>query len=271
MVGNKAAGVDLVIHLICWRLNLCRVFVHLLIINRCGLSQRRVAGSWRLWLLDECVGRAGHWEQARSTEGRRWHDNDKRARLLVVKEVYGPSKLSGENECYDEIDIARLARLQDPYQFFLEAKLFNLQALLCGILVAAILHRDREVRALSLGLSRGYNFDGGTHRACHSRSKQIQDHLPEHEVARTNHLRCCGVDPRRQRNIPLFEIVLRYTLDLFENVAHFEVGGSLRESTLADIVDLLEVQDPMEDALRLVESLVGDLAALFIQMVIQLL
>ena len=78
----------------------------------------------------------------RSTEGRRWHNDDKRARLVVVKEIDGPSELSGENECYDEIDIARLARLQDPYQFFLEAKLFNLEALLCGILVATILNLD---------------------------------------------------------------------------------------------------------------------------------
>ena len=59
-----------------------------------------------------------------------------------MNEIDGPSKLSGENECYDEIDIARLARLQDPYQFFLEAKLFNLQALLRGVLVATILNRN---------------------------------------------------------------------------------------------------------------------------------
>ena len=141
MVSNMTAGVDLVIHLICWRLNLSRIFVHLLIINRCGLSQRRMADNWRLWLCnDECVGCAGHWKQVGSTVGRRWHNEDKRARLVVVLEIYGPSKLSGENERYDEVDIARLARLQDPYQFFLEAKLFNLQALLCGILVATILN-----------------------------------------------------------------------------------------------------------------------------------
>ena len=58
--------------------------------------------------------------------------------------------------------------------------------------------------------------------------------------------------------------MLRYTLDLFENVAHFEVCGGLRESTLADIVDLLEVKDSVEDALRFVEGLVRDLPALLI-------
>ena len=65
--------------------------------------------------------------------------------------------------------------------------------------------------------------------------------------------------------------MLRYTLNLFENVANFEVCGGLRESTLTDIVDLLEVKDPMEDALRFVEGLVGDLLALFVQMIIELL
>ena len=69
MVSNKTAGVDLVIHLICWRLNLSRIFVHLLIINRCGLSQRWMADGWRLRLLDECVGCASHRKQVRSTEG----------------------------------------------------------------------------------------------------------------------------------------------------------------------------------------------------------
>ena len=103
-----------------------------------------MADNWRLRLCNhECVGCAGHWKQVGSTVGRRWHNEDKRARLVVVLEIYGPSKLAGENERYDEIDITRLARLQDPYQFFLEAKLFNLQALLCGILVATILNLNR--------------------------------------------------------------------------------------------------------------------------------
>ena len=103
-----------------------------------------MADNWSLRLLnDECVCCAGHRKQvSRATEGRWWHDDNKCARLIVVKEIDGPSKLSGENECYDEVNIAGLARLQDPYQFFLEAELFNLQALLRGILVATILNRN---------------------------------------------------------------------------------------------------------------------------------
>ena len=71
--------------------------------------------------------------------------------------------------------------------------------------------------------------------------------------------------------ISLLEIVLSNALHLLENVADLEVCRSLDESAFTYVVDLLEVENAMQNALGLVEGLLGDALALSIEMTVKLL
>ena len=74
-----------------------------------------------------------------------------------------------------------------------------------------------------------------------------------------------------QRDVTLFEIIFSHTLDLFEDVSNLKVCGGLRECSLTNVIDLFKVKDSVEDALGLIESLLGDALALSIEVAIKLL
>ena len=90
-------------------------------------------------------------------------------------------------------------------------------------------------------------------------------------MAGANGCRSALIDLRDQRDVALFEIVFGNSLHLFQDVADFEVGSGLREGALRDVINLLEVEDAVEDALGFVEGFVGDQLTLGVQMVVKLL
>ena len=55
-----------------------------------------------------------------------------------------------------------------------------------------------------------------------------------------------------QIDVTLFEIVFGYALYLFENVSDLEIRSSLSKGSLANVIDLLEVQDAVKNAFSLV-------------------
>ena len=204
-------------------------------------------------------------------EGRWGHNKDKRACRVVADEVDRPAELTGEDEGNDEIDVAGLACLENPYQLLLQAQVLNLLALLLGILQSMILNLHRQVRSVASFLSGGNDLNVGSNGAGNCGAKQIQDHLPEHKVTGADLARCRFVHMHCQIDITLFEIVFSNALHLFKNVTDLEIRGSLSEGSLADVIDLLEVQNAMEDTFCLVECLLGDALALIVEMTVKLL
>ena len=75
-------------------------------------------------------------------------------------------------------------------------------------------------------------------------------------MARTDLLRCCRIYADLTAEVSLFKVIFSYALNLFKDVTDFKASCSLQESTLTDIVNLLEIKNAMEDAFRLVQSLV---------------
>ena len=90
-------------------------------------------------------------------------------------------------------------------------------------------------------------------------------------MARADMLGCCLIYADLTAEVSLFKVIFSYALNLFKDVTDFEASCSLQESTLTDIVNLLEIKNAMEDAFRLVEGLVGDFAAFRVKVAIQLL
>ena len=90
-------------------------------------------------------------------------------------------------------------------------------------------------------------------------------------MARTDLLRCCRIYADLTAEVSLFKVIFSNALNLLKDVTDFEAGRSLQESTLTDIVNLLEIKNAMEDAFRLVQGLVGDFTAFRVKVVVQLL
>ena len=74
-----------------------------------------------------------------------------------------------------------------------------------------------------------------------------------------------------QIDVTLFKIVFGYALYLFENVSDLEIRSSLSKGSLANVIDLLEVQDAVKNAFSLVEGFLGDALALSVQMAVEFL
>ena len=81
----------------------------------------------------------------------------------------------------------------------------------------------------------------------------------------------CRVNADLTGEVSLFKVTFSNALHLLEDIADFEVRSCLEEGTLADIVNLLEIKNAMQDAFRFVESLIRDIAAFFVQVAVELL
>jgi len=115
-----------------------------------------------------------------------------------------------------------------------------------------VLNLYRQVSAGACLLPCGDDVNVGTNRAGHRSAKKIQDHLPEHEVARANRTWRRLVHLHIKRDVTLFEIVFGYTLDLLKDVSNFEIRSGLRKGALTNVVNLLEVKNAVKDAFRLI-------------------
>ena len=72
-------------------------------------------------------------------------------------------------------------------------------------------------------------------------------------------------------NVALVEIALEDTTHLIENLTNLEVSHVLAERSLANVVDLLEVEDSVKNALCFVQSLLCNRSALCIKVVVEFL
>ena len=220
-----------------------------------------VAASYASW----CSGR----RSGGGAKGLGWHNENKGETCVVVTEVDWPTKLPREDKRNNQVDVRLLDSLQDSNQLLLKTKFFDALALLVRKFVAVALDLDLQVAAVE-SATRHY-IDAVADRTCYCRRKQVENHLSEHEVACANRPRRALVYSRAQREVALSEVVFSYALHLLEDFGHFEVGGGLGEGALGDVVDLLVVEDAVQDALGLVEGLLGDLLALRVQVTVQFL
>ena len=134
-----------------------------------------------------------------------------------------------------------------------------------------ILDLQSQISSIACLLPSGHNLNVGANRPSNCSAKEIQDHLSKHEVTCTDLLRCRFIHIHGKRNVSLFEIIFSYTLYLFKNVCDLEVCGSLRKCAFTDVINLLEVENTVKNALGLIEGLLRDALALRIKMAVELL
>lgn len=115
------------------------IIVHLVKGDGGGLPERWVTRGRDCFRKETFSGTRGG-KHVRATEGGGRDDKDEAHGGIVIDEVDGPAELTGENQGNDEVNIARLTCLKDPYQFFLETEFLNLLTLFFAVLVAVILN-----------------------------------------------------------------------------------------------------------------------------------
>ena len=90
-------------------------------------------------------------------------------------------------------------------------------------------------------------------------------------MARADKLGSRTVNAHIASQIALLEVVFSNALHLLKNITDLEICRSLDKSAFTYVVDLLEVEDAVQDALGLIEGLLGDGSTLLVEMPVQLL